>query len=384
MPEWTIYRLSPRGPLHVGQRGVGQEETAHHVPADTLFAALVATWVDAGGRGEEWGNAFPRGEQRVDPPFLLTSAFPYAGGVRFYPLPWTGLSALGVDADERRKDLRQIAFVSEGIFRRFVTGASLAGYLPSAEGEVEKGAFLQGKGMWLTVEEAAALPKGLRDRTGTETRRPHRALALAQVWKRTKVPRVTVDRVGSASNLFHTGRVTFAPGCGLWFGVQWRHPGNPVGSGTTWRAAFHQSLSLLGDSGLGGGRSVGCGAFQWESDGAVSWAAPEVGAPYVTLSRYHPRPSEIPGAFTGPSVGYRLAAVAGYLETPAGAAQRRRRLHLVAEGSVLCAAGDGPYGDLADVRPHVGDFPHPVWRYGLACPVAAVQEEVHHATVHTV
>jgi CRISPR-associated protein Csm4 len=364
MPEWTIYTLRPRGALHLGQRGVGQEETAPHVPSDTLFAALVAAWVDAGGRGEEWGSAFPQGEGIANPPFLLTSTFPYAGGVRFYPFPQVDLAPLGVEADERRKDLRQIAYVSEDIFRRIVTGQSLAGYLPSVEGDVDKGAFMQGKAMWLAVDEAAALPAGIRCRAGTERQRPLRALRHAHVFKNVKVPRVTVDRIGSASNLFHSGRVTFAPGCGLWFGVHWRR------QDATWPKAFHETLSLLGDSGLGGIRAVGCGALQWEKGEAVSWPAPADGAPYVTLSRYHPRPSEAPGAFSGDTVAYRLTAVAGYLQTQASAAQRRRRLWLAAEGSVLRAVGDGPYGDLADVRPHVGEFPHPVWRYGLASPIA--------------
>jgi len=126
MPQLNIYTLRPRGALHVGQHGIGQEETACHVPAGTLFAALVATWVGAGGKGERWGELFPR----AGAPFLLTSAFPHAGGVRFYPLPQVNLVPLGVEAGERRKELLQIAFVSEGILVRIVAGESLAGYLP--------------------------------------------------------------------------------------------------------------------------------------------------------------------------------------------------------------------------------------------------------------
>jgi len=377
MPEWTIYTLCPGGALHLGQRGVGQEETACYASADTLLAALVAAWTDAGGRGEDWGESFPQRAKSVDPPFLLTSAFPYAEGVRFYPFPQIDLAPLGVETDERRKDLRQIVFVSEGVFRRIVTGESLASYLPPSEGNPGKGVFLQGKALWLTAEEVILLPEAMRSLRGQRKQRPLRALRLAHVWKSTKVPRVTVDRISSASNLFHTGRVTFAPGCGLWFGVNWRRPAALLSDGVAWRAAFEQALSLLADSGLGGERTVGYGAFQWRNGGSVCWPSPAADAPYVTLSRYHPRPSEAPGAFTGDAVAYSLVAVAGYLQTPTGAAQRRRRLWLAAEGSVLRAVGDGPYGDLTDVRPQVGRFPHPVWRYGLACSVAV--EEVRHA-----
>ncbi len=164
MPEWTIYTLHPRGALHIGERGVGQEETACRVPADTLFAALVTVWIDAGGQEEGWGRAFAPAEEAVNPPFLLTSAFPFAGGVRFYPLPQADLASLGVEADERRKDLRQIEFVSEGIFRRIVTGQSLAGCLPPAEGDPGLGGFMQGRPLWLAAGDVASLPEGKRRR----------------------------------------------------------------------------------------------------------------------------------------------------------------------------------------------------------------------------
>jgi len=369
MPQLNIYTLRPRGALHVGQHGIGQEETACHVPAGTLFAALVATWVGAGGKGERWGELFPR----AGAPFLLTSAFPHAGGVRFYPLPQVNLVPLGVEAGERRKELRQIAFVSEGILGRIVAGESLAGYLPPPGRDPGAGVFLQGKALWLTAQEIPLLPRAMRTLAGPagrEKERPARALQHLHVWKTDKVPRVTVNRINSASNLFHTGRVTFAPGCGLWFGVEWRRPEATMGDGVTCREALERALSLLADGGLGGERAVGYGAFRWEHGGSVSWPDPLPGAPYLTLSRYHPRPDEAPAAFTGDPVAYSLVAVAGYLQTPAGAAQRRRRLWLAAEGSVLRAVGDGPYGDVTDVRPRVGDFPHPVWRYGLACPIA--------------
>ncbi|MBC7252182.1 MAG: type III-A CRISPR-associated RAMP protein Csm4, partial [Anaerolineae bacterium] len=365
--------------LREGRHGVGQEAAIIHVPSDTLFAALVAAWVEAGGRGESWGEVFPQAGKNADPPLLLTSAFPYAGGVRFYPLPQVDLDPLGVEVQERRKDLKRIAFVSEGIFRRIVSGQSLAGYLPPPSGEPGKGLFLQGRTLWLTVDEVAQLPEAMRTVEKQERRseRPLRALQHLPVWQADKVPRVTVNRINSAGNIFHTGRVTFSPDCGLWFGVEWRRPETPLDGGVSYREAFEQALSLLTDSGLGSERAVGYGAFRWQSGGSLSWPDPAPDALYVTLSRYHPRPSETPGAFSGDFVAYSLVPVAGYLQTPTGAAQRRRRLWLAAEGSVLRALGPGPYGDLTDVRPHVGAFPHPVWRYGLACPVAL--KEVAHA-----
>ena len=371
MPQLSVYSLEPRSALHVGQRGVGLEETRYHIPADTLFAALLATWVQLGGRAEEWTNAFPRDDAGGNPPFLLTSAFPYAGGVRFYPMPQADLSRLGIQIGERRKDLKRIAFVSEGIFRRMTTGQPLVSYFHDEGADPQDGVFLQDRNLWLARDEVPQLPETMRrgqPASGARRERPLRALEHAVVWVEGKVPRVTIDRRTNASNIFHTGRVSFAPGCGLWFGVRWLAP-------ATEQARYHhmleQALSALADAGLGGERSVGYGAFTWKRHGedAVEWPDPAPGDLYVTLSRYHPRSCEAPASFTGDGVAYSLQAVAGYLYSPLLAGQRRRRLQLVAEGSVLRATDRPPFGDLVDVRPQVGSFPHPVWRYGLAWPV---------------
>ncbi len=85
MPELTPYALAFRGALHLGTRGTEAEDAGRYVPADTLFAALLAAWRETGGDVEAFAAPFLGPEP--DPPFLLSSAFPYAGGVRFYPVP---------------------------------------------------------------------------------------------------------------------------------------------------------------------------------------------------------------------------------------------------------------------------------------------------------
>jgi CRISPR-associated protein Csm4 len=166
-----------------------------------------------------------------------------------------------------------------------------------------------------------------------------------------------------------------APGCGLWFPVAWLRP-DALADERPWRALLEHGLSLLSDAGLGGERSAGLGGFRWRAGKDETWPWPQPGSPVVTLSRYHPREEELPAALEGTAVRYRLESVAGYLQSPGLPAQRRRRLWLVQEGSVISAVDKGVMGDVSDVRPQVGDFPHPVWRYGLAFPVPL---EVPHA-----
>jgi len=97
----------------------------------------------------------------------------------------------------------------------------------------------------------------------------------------------------------------------------------------------------------------------------------------------------LPQALTAKDTAYDLVSVAGWLRSPDGPAQRRKRLILVAEGSLVRPPAF-PAGDVTDVRPDYEGgpgVPHPVYRYGLALalgwPVVAqasgLEKEVDHA-----
>lgn len=368
MAELTVYRLTFHSGFHLGARGVNLEESAEHIPSDTLFAALVDAALRLSGDGETFAEPF---EDR-DPPFLITSAFPFAGDVRFFPMPvpldrWFGPETLR----KRSKDLKKVRFVSEGLFQRMLDGEPMDDWLFPKDGGPDpvRGVALQGGAFWLTAEETRGLPEKMRvppDRL--------RALHRHRVFVSEPVPRVTLDRITSASNIFHAGRVSFASGCGLWFGVHWRQSGDAL------QALFRQALAVLADDGLGGERAVGYGGFRWtEEPMGLALPEPADGSLMWLLSRYHPHTDELPAALTD-SPGYALTAVAGWLRTWEGAAQRRQRLWLVAEGSLVRAVGPGPWGDLTDVRPRYrnpqGDLPHPVWRYGFALGAAIVAPDL--------
>ena len=55
MPNLTTYTLEFCSGLHRGTRGVNLEEAGVHLPADTLFAALVQAWRHCGGDAEAFG-----------------------------------------------------------------------------------------------------------------------------------------------------------------------------------------------------------------------------------------------------------------------------------------------------------------------------------------
>ncbi|HET89228.1 MAG TPA: type III-A CRISPR-associated RAMP protein Csm4 [Chloroflexi bacterium] len=347
MTEWTIYRFKPKpgAGFHFGLRGLEQEDSAAHCPSDTLFAALVATLGDLEGTASV--DRFTAPFEGGTPPFLLTSAFPIAGSLPLLPRPFTQINLTPVPG--QRKLLKRLSYVSPAIFRRILDGELMDDYAG------EKGAFLQGGTVWIAVGETERLPEKWRALDKARLREQ-------KVWDSTPVDRVAVDRASSASSIYRIGRTTYAPGCGLWAGVQW-----PQGIDAVAQAQLETLLTYLGDQGLGGERSVGYGQFELKTTG-LDLGLPAVdGGRALTLSRYLPRREELPDALQG-EAAYRLAPVAGWLGAPGHAARRRRQVRFLVEGAVFETVGAGPWGRLADVRPAGWDG-FPIWRYGYACSV---------------
>ncbi len=349
MPQLTIYHLAfPHG-VHVGAGGVESvADSRESVPSDTLFAALLDTWRHL---GRDVKDILP---ESGEPAFRVTSAFPFAGGARFYPKP-VDLRELfkkeTLKAESAGKRLKKIRYISEKLLLKAAGGEYLDDFLfPEDENEDPKtGIALQGGVFWLLPEEVKDLPK--------EWQLPAEKwwlLRRKKVYDSQTAPRVTVDRVSSASNLFQSERVMFNAGCGLWFGAVGQIRDLP------------SLLTVLGDSGLGGERTAGYGHFTFEPKGELPLDVPQSSA--YLLSRWHPKKDEVP-LLKDEKSAYKLEAVEGWLRTPENAAaQRRKRLWLVSEGSLI--AGN-PQGGAADVRPEYDaksgeTIPHPVYRPGFA------------------
>jgi CRISPR-associated protein Csm4 len=255
MPALSIYQIYFPGGLHIGTRGVDLDDSGVSIPSDTLFSALVDAWSRMGGDVSSFIQPFLQtdpaetGDNGFDPPFLLSSAFPFVGGVRFFPVPVAPMRLFSpAVAAKRVDDINNIHFISQGLLELALQGKVLDEYLfPESERELpEKGIGLQQGELWLTREEAESLGP-IFDRakvTGDELR----GLRYRRIWSIGRIPRVTVDRIKQASTIFHAGRVSFASGCGLWFGIYWRNADAPLGN-VTYRQAIDDCLQMLSDDG---------------------------------------------------------------------------------------------------------------------------------------
>jgi CRISPR-associated protein Csm4 len=378
MPVLTVYQLSFPGGLHIGSHAGNLEESSLTLPADTLFAALVDAWRRSAGDPAPFVAPFVAAPP--DPPFLLTSAFPYAGGVRFYPMTANIARLLSPDALRAHpKTLRRVHYLSEALLRRALAGHLLDDLLFPQEKYAEPagGVALQDGRFWLTVEEIAQLPQAMQLSEG----RRH-ALPALKIATTVRIPRVTIDRLTAASTIYHAGRTAFAAGCGLWFGVHWRDRASRVAdAGPIYAEALTTAVTMLAEDGLGGERTAGYGAFRWaELPDPVALPDPAAGEVAWLLSRYHPHSEEELAGLRHARAAYHLVKVGGWLRSYDHAAVRRRKLMLLAEGSILPLAGQG-VGDVVDIRPQYpqepAPFPHPVYRYGLA--LGAGWQEANHA-----
>lgn len=314
------FRLDMQSPLHVGEMGVGQEETLDYVPSDTLFGALVTTWL-AMGRQDLVDNL--PSWKAAGAPLLLTSAFPSLADVLLLPRP-----KLLIQPKDGGKAYKKVRWVTQAIFERLVAQPTQM----ALDAAWEQRVLYAGESVWADASEQ---------------------LAGVHSWGETRVPKVTVDRMSNASTLFHVGRVHFGEEAGLWFAAQGEEK---------WLDAVEEALPLLGDSGLGGQRSRGNGCFR--SQAAISpfadTATNNKAAYQVLLSRSAPTASQMEQLREAES-SYQLVMVGGWASAPGDHPLIRQRVRLLAEGSIVAA---GQIGQLVDVNPAEHLVDHPIYRYG--------------------
>ena len=362
MAQTAIYKLIPRSAFHFGERGVGVEETADLLHSDTLFSAIASAW-RAGDEEPDpaAGNNLPSVQPFAsgEPPFRISSAFPYAGDVLLFPRPQIPLGVA--------KGLKRVELVSEGAL-----GLLGQGTVPDEDRAHRE--LLQGGRIWVTPEERDdivalmlehAPDAKTRERLRVRFEQDTRHIKLWSGSGEAPVPHVAVDRINSLSNLFFSGRLQFAPGCGLYFWVEFLD--------TNYESRLEDALTFLQDEGLGGRRTTGHGQFTFERKDRP---LPEIGAAnrLMILSLYHPTEAEVKAGVLR-EAWYKRIPRRGWIYSPDGKNLRRKGLWMLREGAVLsCDWKEKVLGDLTDLKPGeeslrqagLPPFVHPVWRYGYA------------------
>lgn len=321
------------GQFHFGKQGLGQEETRVTFPSDSLFAALIARLALLEGDAAVKKFIEPFCEGR--PPFVITSTFPFAEDIFFFPVPLASLIVKKELSKEIKfKSLKKVKYVSEKIYRQLIAGKSLIEFAQERET------------FWALPEEK--IPE--------------------KIWMEERRPRVTIERDTNKSTLYFTGSVTFAKNCGLWFGIRWLDEDDAL------KSQVMNLLADLGEAGLGAERSAGMGKADIKSESSLELPNPSSTGAWTSLSRYLPRDDKREmNAFQDSQAAYNIERVGGWLDSHTKRGQRRRPVNMLTEGAVLGAAGSETPGRVEDVAPKYGGDEdhqgHPVYRSGIALAV---------------
>lgn len=321
MTCWLV-KLNFYSPLHLGQDGIGMEKVDSYLRSDTLFGALCHALAAIYGRDAV--DALLYGFNTGRPPFLLTSAFPYFKETFFLPKPLgpAPVSRERMEDVSYLKELNKLEFLSLEAFARWAKGKSVS---------------------------------------PTEVKKIKETYACSRVYH--LVPRVQLDRVTAASGIYHAGMIVFSPGAGLYCLI--KSENQEVVHGL--EAAFR----WLGETGLGGMRSLGLGLFEPEWQRAEGkWQLlledNKKAKTRCLLSLYHPSEKEINLSLNGSY--YEIIERRGWSSSPFAPGQvKRKSCRMFAEGSVLDYS---PGGCLVNITPEKWDAGrHRLYRYGYAFAV---------------
>ncbi|MGB9607065.1 MAG: type III-A CRISPR-associated RAMP protein Csm4 [bacterium] len=267
-----LVKLKPISPFHIGEPGIGLEESQSWVPADLLFSAFCNAYGVLFGK-EELESLIA--SFLSSPPFLLSSAFPFYKDVLLFPPPLLPPKI----KEENWKDLKEYDFIPYKAFSQ-----------------------------WIKVEEISF---------------PFETFALP---KAEVLPAVTLDRGNMRSQIYHRSAIFFPEDSGLFFLLRLNDE--------NCLEKFKVALRFLGEMGIGGERSLGFGYFQIQSFEEISlFPPPAPSSPTLTLSPVIPSEEE---EIDLSKCYYNLCLKGGWTTSPFQRLQKRKkRVWMLSEGSVF-------------------------------------------------
>jgi CRISPR-associated protein Csm4 len=376
MSNWKLVKLNfGRTPAHFGELGIGIEETSERVRSDTLFSAWSSAYARLFGKdGIE--ELLQRFLDSATPPVRMSSTFIYRqdGDRTIYYLPRPLKFPINYPADDEVDDETE-----KGDLKFFKTYKKLS-YLPLD--------------VWRRWYQGVGFIKGDREELIAETKgksnghlRQAGTFDYKKAYEIDQVPKIAVDRVTRATNLYHTGFVQFRSEqngndfkslTGLYFLLHFPEADEKLADN------FHAALHFLGEEGIGGERSSGAGRFDvewlelpetWRK--VVDFSGQNVHHCLVSLF-WDDEPSTLKRLIADAQhTSYEIQERGGWIGTPfSGRQLRRQMVRMFAEGSVF---PEQPQGKLANVTPREfitpqGYRPHAIYRSGisLSLPIVSV------------
>ena len=306
--------------MHFGDTGIDLENVQESVGSDTVFSALMNV-VNIYYGSKKAGELI---ERFLDsPPFILTSFFIYNKDLHFLPKPMNDLFIPEEIKKAKGKELKKLKWLEKRDFLRWQMQYRL--HVEDIDTMLKK----QGK-------YKSAFVKEIR-------------------------PRVVLDRATQQSSIYHCGYIHFRQDAGL-YGIVGFKDKNFVDN-------FKKIFSLLGQTGIGGEKTYGCGMFEATFEPASGIFSDILKAQtdsYTLLSLYYPANDEQVGLKNN-LLAYDIIRKKGWIATGRSALPlKRKSAGFITEGSVLKNAVKGGLIDVTPDNPPPDILTHKVYRYGYA------------------
>lgn len=331
------YKLKFLSALHVDSRGTGEPEGIDEfIHSDTLSAAICHSWAVV-------NPAIPS-DFFNDPPFTVSSAFPYIGDIFLFPTPgWL----IWKDPDpDLRKQLKGVKWISRVLFERILSGAMIG------------------------FADIQLLPRGIA--ISKDEFEKHPDLKCFQAWTLAERQRVSVDRLNlpKEGGLFFFALQFFAPQCGLYFVAKTRNQCDGL---------LRSALDFLGDTGIGADRNSGLGHFKILEEVDLDIRVPNPSEGWTTLSLFNPGQNDDLPELTR-KTAYEIIRRAGWISH---STLGRPPVRVFTEGSYFSQKPIGRVLQMSipmDLEGH-GGMGHPVYRdfrtISLQCKEPACLKEVY-------
>ncbi len=307
--QFEVYRLRFRAPVHLGEVGVGVENVVSMIAhSDTLWAAITHAWARL------FGTDPPT---TTDPPFRLSSAFPFLGPELYFPKPIGTSFVSDTISPTLWKDFKKAKFIPANIFQSLLNGEKL--------NEIQ-------------VKLIAAGGKQLKSHINDYLH-----------------PHVMLGALAMGSNLYYVGATWFDPDAdiGLYFLVEFKDP--------SIKPHFDAVMNYLADEGIGGRRTYGLGQFEPPESETVELELPDDADCFITLSRLIPNPELLKHL---QKARYSLYLLKGWAMSSGYAQGFRKPVWMFEEGSIFPTE---PIGRIVDVTPVDDSWNagHKAYRHGL-------------------
>lgn len=331
MPS-AVYRLTFTAPFHLGGKGNAHyQDSDYFIHSDTLSAAILLAWAEI--------EPSVTTEYFENPPFLLSSAFPYFEQLYFLPRP---LNSYALSLTKEQLPLanliKNIKWLEFELWQQLLAQPNQWPthfyYLPQNQLAISENAAQ-------LIVEQHQIP-----------------LSHFRLWATEELARLPVERltgIGLACQQFQLARIYYSPQGGLYFIARFNDEQT--------KQSFASALTWLGDSGIGAGRSNGQGTFTW-TEGHLPLPEPQPEQQAIALSLVTPAAEEMQDSWLT-SASYEFINRGGWI---AGTRQRKPMLRCFREGSYFTRPLTGKMVALG-THPNKG---HSIFRDGrgfwVNCP----------------